>query len=180
MNTNLKQHFEKLFRESTSSDDLFDAFRNAIEKKVKDGELYKILLGNAALSPYEIKMFTEKLCEEFRDLSFDLYMWTGNVLENCNAKDAIEMSLEYYKKAINADNLNYLPYFSLVKIFDPEINIPTQEELLQILKTGLDKVKLKSKIYLALAELYNKLNNLQLKQMYIGLASKTARNENNL
>ena len=174
---NLKLHFEKLFRELSSPDELFDAFKNALENKINDIELYKIFLGNIALSPYEVRMFTEKLCNEFKDLSFDLYMWSASILENCNARNCVEMSFEYYRKAAEADSFSHLPYFSIVKLYNPEIDIPPQKELFQILQNSLEKVKYKSKIYLAMAELYGKLDNLTLKQKYTALAAKLAQYE---
>lgn len=177
MSQNLKVHFEKLFRELSSPDELFDAFKDALENKINDIELYKIFLGNLALSPYEVRMFTEKLCNEFKDLSFDLYMWSAGILENCSQRNSMEMSMEYYRKAAEADSFNHLPYLSMVKLYNPEIDIPPQKELLQILQNGLEKVKYKSKIYLAMAELYGKLDNLLLKQKYSALAAKLARYE---
>jgi hypothetical protein len=177
MDQNIKLHFEKKFRDLNSSGELFDAFRDAIRNKIKDADLYKILLGNIALSPFEIKMFTDKLCTMFPDLSYDLLMWTANILENCSAKNNIELAVEYYKKAAEADGLTHLPYYSIVKIYNPEFDNPPQEELLSLLQRGLEKVRYKSKIYFALAELYGKLNNLPFKHKYTLLAHKSAREE---
>jgi Zn-dependent M32 family carboxypeptidase len=104
-------------------------------------------------------------------------MWSAGVLENSKAKNNIELAVEYYKKAAEADGLTYQPYNSIVKIYNPELDNPPQEELFNLLQRGLERVRYKSKIYFALAELYGKLNNLPLKQKYTMLAHMAQKNE---
>ncbi|MGE5439432.1 MAG: hypothetical protein ACM3UR_06200, partial [Bacteroidota bacterium] len=103
MESKLKLDLEKIFREATSSGELFDSFQKAIKHKLKDAELYKILLSNISLSPDEIKMYTEKLCREYGDIRYDIYMWAANILESMHAGEHLETAFEYYRKAIESN-----------------------------------------------------------------------------
>ena len=57
----IKKNIENVFRGSSSSDELFDYFQEALKHQTNDIGLYKMLLGNPALSSDELKMFAEKL-----------------------------------------------------------------------------------------------------------------------
>ena len=64
MEENVRNIVESAFRQSASSGELFDALKLAINHRLADVELYKILLGNPTLSKYELIMFTEKICKD--------------------------------------------------------------------------------------------------------------------
>jgi len=59
-----KKYLENIFRNSNSPDELFDTFKIAIDRRIQDSSIYRLLLWNKALSPDEIMMFAEKICKE--------------------------------------------------------------------------------------------------------------------
>ncbi len=151
----LKQSIEEVFRISGSPDELFDAFRVAIENKIRDEELYKILLRNKALSVDEISMFAEKICKEFPDLSYNIYFCVGHLLESISSygKHA-EKALHYYKKSAEANPTEDAPYLAIAKMYNREFNLPRFEVIVKTLEDGMLSVKIKSSLCFALAELY--------------------------
>lgn len=175
MESKLKLDLEKIFREATSSGELFDSFQKAIKHKLKDVELYKILLSNIMLSPDEIKMYTEKLCREYREIRYDIYMWAANILESMHAEEHLETAFEYYRKAIESDRTSCQPYLSLAKMYNPELDVPPKKVLLELLKNGLPEVQYKSRLCRAIAELYEVLQDKIMKQKYLAMAAKYAR-----
>ena len=110
----IKKYLEKVFREATSSDELFDAFERSLQYKIKDIQIYKILLGNIVLTSDEIKLFTEKLCSEYPELSPELYMWSGSILESEPTSDNLDSAFRYYKKAISVKPVDHQPYCSIL------------------------------------------------------------------
>lgn len=175
MESKLKLDLERIFREATSSGELFDSFQRALKHKLKDAELYKILLSNIILSPDEIKMYTDKLCREYKEIRYDLYMWAANILESMHAEEHLETAFEYYRKAIEADRTGHQPYISLVKIYNPELDVPPKKVLLEILKSGIEEVKHKSRLCMAIADFYEILQDKSMKQKYLAMAAKYAR-----
>ena len=73
---------ERIFRNSNNSDEIFDAFTEAVKEKIDDVNLYKILLGNHSLSKDEIIMYAEKLCKEFPHHKYEIYMWVASIFQN--------------------------------------------------------------------------------------------------
>ena len=140
---------EKIFRESNSSEELFDAFQLSINTGIKDLELYKILLANPTLSKDEIIMFTEKLGAEFVEGSYDLYMWTANIFEN-NISDYeyVENSLLYYQKFAAIKPHKADPLISALKLYNYEIELPANSLIHKMVTNGVKNVNLKSKVYL--------------------------------
>lgn len=175
MESKLKLDLERVFREATSSGELFDSFQRALKHKLKDAELYKILLSNIILSPDEIKMYTDKLCREYKEIRYDIYMWAANILESMHAEEHHEAAFEYYKKAIEVDRTGHQPYISLVKMYNRDLDIPPKKVLLEILKNGIEEVQHKSKLCMAIADLYGILQDVVMKQKYLAMAAKYAR-----
>lgn len=171
----IKNQLEKIFRESASSDELFDTFQQALSHRLIDADLYKILLGNMALSVDEIKMFTDKLCTEFKDISYDLYLWAGNILENMSDRYNIENAFHYYKKAIDCNPQEYTPYSLLVRMYNPELDIPPKHNLLNLFERGLAEVKSKSYLCKTIAGFYKKLENQVMEKKYMAMAAKYSR-----
>lgn len=177
MESKLRLDLERIFREASSSGELFDSFQKALKHKLKDADLYKILLSNIILTPDEIKMYTEKLCREYKDISYDIYMWAANILESMHAEEHLETAFEYYRKAIETNRSDHQPYIFLVKMYNPELDLPPKKDLLELLKNGLETVRHKSKLCRAIADFYDILQDKMMKQKYLALAAKYARNE---
>lgn len=156
----LKQELEVIFRTSNSSDELFDSFRAAIEKKIHDEDLYKILLRNKALSADEISMFAEKICKEFPDLSYNIYFCVGQLFESISSYGKyLERAFLYYTKAANSKPSLNEPYLAIAKMYNAEFNIPKFETIIQTIEDAIAKVNFKSPLCFSLANLFKKIGN---------------------
>ncbi|MEW6194143.1 MAG: hypothetical protein AB1521_03185 [Bacteroidota bacterium] len=172
------KRIEFVFRNSVSQDELFDAFREAIVLRINDVALYKILLANPALNKDEIKMYTEKLLKEIPGSTFQLCMWTAKVFEN-HAEDyeQLEHAIVYYTKACYHNPESHEPYLDLVKLYNTDMELPSNKKILQIIETGTSSVIYKSKVYFALSDLFKKMNDLNNASKYLALAAKAAERE---
>jgi hypothetical protein len=172
-------YYESIFRNSTSRDEIFDAFNLAVKNKIYDKDLYKILLANPALSNEEIIMYTEKLCKERKELGYDLYNWTGYLFY---LKDRdfslLDNSLYYFQKAFMLNPEEYKPLISALSLYNYEIDLPANADILRLVNTGLSKVKKKSVIYRQLSKHYGKLGNEELCRKFSRLAERSRREEN--
>ncbi len=156
----LKQDLEEIFRTSNSSDELFDAFRVAIDKKIFDEDLYRILLRNKALSTDEISMFAEKICKEFPDLSYNIYFCVGHLFESISYYGKhLEKAFQYYIKASKAKPRSDEPYVAITKMYNRELNIPKFETIVQTVEDAIKIVSLKSSLCFSLAELYKNVGD---------------------
>jgi tetratricopeptide (TPR) repeat protein len=172
----LKKKIETVFRCSNSSDELFDAFRVAIDNKINDEDLYKILLWNKALSVDEIGMYAEKLCKETTDLCFKIYYDVGKILEaNSVYGSSLELALTYYKKASAANPSSFLPYTAVAAMYNKDLNLPRFEKVTDFLIQGLEQVDRKSKICFNLVNLYKKRGNREKERKFQKLGEKYQR-----
>ena len=171
---------ESIFRNSTSPDLLFDAFQEAIKLKVKDPEIFKILLGNPALSTDEIKMFVEKLIKEFPGNANELFKWAAKIFElQQNYHSATHDAINYYKRAHDYKPESFESLIQLLQLYNHELNLPTNKIILEFVETRISAVQLKSKIYYALADHYKKIGDKQREGKFLLLAERAAEIENN-
>lgn len=146
---------ENTFRTSSSSEELFDSFRLAIESNIKDEELYKILLRNKALSIDEISMYTEKICKVYPDISYNIYFCVGQLLESISSYGKHnEKAFLYLKKAADSIPMKNEPYLAMAKMYNSELNIPKFEVIADAIEKGISLVDMKSPVCFALANLY--------------------------
>lgn len=175
----MKKNIEKIFRCSNSGNELFDAFQYAIKNEVGGIELYKILLANPTLTPDEIKMFTETLTKIFKEEASEIYSWTGMILESyANCPTEIEESMNYFIKSWKDDQSNHEPLINLINMFNYDYDVSYNNVILNIATEGAKYVRKKSKVYYALADLFEKKKNIAQKRKYMLLAEKSAREEN--
>lgn len=171
---------ESIFRNSSSPDILFDAFREAIKLKTKDPEIFKILLGNPALSTYEIKMFVEKLIKEFPLHAYDLSIWAAKIFEHKNNHpNSLDDAVHYYKRAHDYKPNLIEPLLSLLSLYNYDLDFPTNKIILEFVEMEISTVQIKNKIYYAFAEHYKKIGDKQLEIKYFALAERSAELENN-
>jgi hypothetical protein len=179
MNRETSAAIEKIFRSSSSPEELFDAFRFAIAKKVSSIDLYKMLIANPALSQDEIIMFTEKIMREFPDSSYEMSMWTAGVFESNQIDyNYLESSVKYYTKALLEQPTECDPLIKLIKLHSTDLEHPANKHILDIVEAGLPGVHKKSKVYYELADLYKRLGNRKKEANYLALAEKAAEREN--
>jgi len=153
----VKKDIEEIFRCSNSSDELFDAFSTAIDLKIKDEELYNILLWNKVLSVDEIRMYAEKLCKEFPDLCFKVYYDVGKILEAASVYGKnLDTAMLYFIKAAKANPSSLLPYTAVAAMYNKELNLPSFDKVTSFLLEGMELVERKSKICFTLVNLYKK------------------------
>ena len=178
MNLDEINRIEEIFRSSTSSDELFDAFQDAIKLKLTDIGLYKILLANPTLSPDEIKLFTEKLIKEIPGSSFDLLMWTGKVFENhTDYFNYVNDALFYYQRAFSVQPESHKPLLSLLGLYNYEISLPINQKIFDVIDKSVSSVNQKSKIYYALSKHYKKCGDSNLEIKYYALAERAVEKE---
>jgi len=171
----IKRELEKIFRESSRPEELFDAFKRAIDNKIEDLPIYKILLGNIALNIDELKMYTEKICTVFPTISSEIYHWAGSIIESDPSNYNLETAYNYYKQSIEIDPNNLPVYQSLLNLYNPDIDFPPLHSLEKIIDKNLERVSQKSKYCKTIATFYGRLDNPQMKTKYASLAAKYSR-----
>lgn len=171
---------ENIFRNANCFEDLFDGFRRALSVKLRDMNMFKVLLANNSLTPDQVSFFTEKLCAEYPDYKYDLCMWSGSVLSSkYNDYNYVEKALSYFLKAINVKKNSAEPYESIAGLYDSDLNMPDINLVTNLLNLGLKESDKKSRICRALADIYGKTNNINMKKRYLALMEKYSRGEKN-
>lgn len=169
---------ESIFRNSNSPDELFDTFNDAIKLKITDLSLYKIFLGNPALSVDELKMFTGKLLKEIPENRFLIGMWAAKIFENRQSGyEFIENAIHYYTLAIESKPEAHEPLLEMIRLFNTELDLHYNRKILDLIDNFIPAVNYKSRVYFALADLYKKKNDLNTASKYLALANKSAERE---
>lgn len=167
-----------IFANGTDFNDLFEAFRDALEQGIKDLELYRLLFWNNSLSPDELCLFGGKLAREFPDIAFDIYMWLANVFEvTYSSYDNFELALLYYRKAaeVRPDHLD--PYMNACDCYDPDLNIPAVDILIDFVKDGIGHMGNKKSLLLRLSRLYEQSGDVEQSEYYRRLADEQGSGE---
>ena len=158
---------EETFRISNSPEELFDSFQLAIAHKIKDPELYKMLLRNKALSTDEISMFAEKVCELNPSFSYNIYFCVAQLFASISSYGKhCEKAFSYFKKAAKAESHNHAPYLAVTKMYNPDFNMPDFEDLTFYVRSGIEYVDEKSKLCFALANLYKSKGDTDSEKIY--------------
>ncbi len=167
------------FTNSTDFNEIFDAFEDALEQKIQDVMLYRLLFWNNSLAPDELCLFGEKLAKEFPHLAYDTYMWLASVFEvTYSSYDNFELAMKYYRKAAQAKPQDEGPYLDAADCYDPDLNIPSADSLINFLKSGLKPVSQKRNILLRLSYLYQVSGNQEQADYYRSLADDLGRSKN--
>ncbi len=171
---------ENIFRNSASSDELFDAFREAINARVVDMDLYKILLGNPALSPDEIKMFTEKLAKDIPEHRVSAFMWTANVFEHEKEDyNKLENAVGYYQRAFEQEPANAVPLIRLLNLYNYDLETQINKTIIDFVVQNVKSVNKKSGTFFSLADLYKRKGDYLLASKYLALGEKATEREAN-
>ncbi len=179
MDRNLKINLEKIFRNSRSSDEIFDAFQLVVYKKICDPDLFRILLANPWLDSDEIVFFANKLAKDNRELAYDIYFWAGQVMQ-CKGFDCgcIEKALLFFKKAAEENPSSNLPYIEALKIFNYDIDYAVNEDIIDFAANPPKEVLNKSEIYENLSMHYSRKGENALSRRCKALAEKLRKEEN--
>jgi hypothetical protein len=178
MKSDQYKKIESVFRGSASRDDLFDAFGDALKHEIYDFDLFKILLANPFITTDEVKMYAEKILKVIPFNSYHILMWTGKILESRSYDFVnLEDSINYYTRAINLRPVEFEPLMSILKLYNHDVESDVNKKILAIVEEGLNRVRIKSRIYYALADLYKRRGESVMEFKYLELAEKSAVNE---
>ncbi len=163
-----------IFTASKDFNQIFDAFEAAINGKSDNIELYRQLFWNKALTPDELCLFGEKLAREFPHIAYDVYMWLANVFELTFFQyDNYELAMAYYRKAAEVKPNEPDPYLDACDCYEPDLNIPPLDQLIEFLKSGVQYVTNPKSLYLRLARLYSILGDEDQSLYYQAKASES-------
>lgn len=166
-------NIEKIFRNSNNNDEIFDAFADAISQEISDLNLYKILLGNKSLSQDEIIMFAEKICKEFPNLSYQIYMWIASIFQNSLLDlNRLNIAFEYYLKASKINPTYTKPYLEMLDLYTYDLDSQLNKKIIEAIKKAEKVVEKKSDFYYKLAAHYKNLNDEISFKKCIKLAEK--------
>ena len=161
------EEIRKRFELSKEFNEIFDAFEEAMQKRIDDIEIYKLLFWNPTLTPDELCLFGEKLAKEFPPVAYDTYMWLADIFEVTYAMyDNHVRSLEYFQKAAAVRADEPTPYLAAAKCYEPDLNIPPVNVLLEFLKKGANSVNNPKILYEQLIELYEYAGNDEMIEYY--------------
>ncbi len=168
------EEIHRRFASSTEFNEIFDAFEEAVNSNIDDLELYRLLFWNSSLSPDELCLFGEKLAKVFPHIEYDVYMWLAKVFEVTFAMyDNYELALVYFNKAAKTKPEVVDTYIAASDCYEPDLNIPPIDFLLEFVKRGLDYVKNPVQLYKRLADLYEKIGDIDECEYYRRLAEET-------
>lgn len=173
MRTYSVEEIRRCFSASTDFNEIFDVFQSALSQKLKDVEPYRLLFWNHSLTPDEIRLFGEKLAAEFPDIAYDVYLWLASVFEvTYSSNDNFELALHYYKKAASIKPAEPDPYLDACDCYDPDLNIPPLNTLIEFVRHGLDHVTGPLTLYRRLAHLYELAGDTVQSEHYRRLADE--------
>ncbi|OGU30934.1 MAG: hypothetical protein A2X67_02485 [Ignavibacteria bacterium GWA2_55_11] len=168
-----------IFASSSDFNRIFDAFEEAVQQRIQDVELYRLLFWNNSLSPDEVCLFGEKLGREFPAIAYDIFMWLASVFEvTYSSYDNFELAMKYYRKASTAKPEEVSPYLDSADCFDPDLNIPPIDGLLEFLRSGIPHVTNKKPLLQRIAYLYEMIGDIEQSQHYRRLADDFGRSVN--
>jgi tetratricopeptide (TPR) repeat protein len=155
------------FSKSADFNEIFDAFEDALEQRLQDVELYRLLFWNHVLTPDELCLFGEKLAKEFPNIAYDVYMWLASVFEvTYSSYDNYDLCVEYYRKAAHVKPSEMDPYLDACDCYEPDLNIPPIDILIDFVKSGLDHVGNPKTLYSRLSRLYQLAGDNDLSEYY--------------
>lgn len=161
------EEIRKRFESSKEFNEIFDAFEQALAQRLDDIGLYQQLFWNNTLTPDELCLFGEKLAKEFSSLAYDAYLWLAHIFEvSYSMYDNHERALEYFGKAACARPGENTPYLEAAKCYEPDLNIPPVQSLVDFLKRGVRTSSVPKELYERLIELYDYLGNDEMIEYY--------------
>ena len=163
------------FAGSNEFNEIFDAFEDAVNQRLNDLELYRLLFWNHSLTPDELCLFGEKLVKDFPEMSYEVYRWLASVFAvTYSAYDNYELAFSYYRKAALSRPSDPTPYLDASDCYEPDLNIPPIDGLIDFLKFGLDQVADAEPILRRLSRLYSILGDTDLSEYYRMKADEAA------
>lgn len=151
-----RDDIRRIFTSAEGFNELFDALEEAIRCRIDDVELYRLLFWNKSLRQDELVFFGERVAGEFPNLAYDIYMWLAKVLQTAfSQSDHYETAIVYFQKAAMINPNSPDPYLNACDCYEPDLNIPPVETLIELVKKGLEKAENQKSLYARLAYLYH-------------------------
>ena len=167
MRSYTQEEIRRCFSSSTDFNEIFDAFQSAIAQQIRDLEPYRLLFWNHSLTADEVRLFGEKLAQEFPELAYEVYLWLAGIFEvTYSSSDNFELALHYYQKAAAARPEEPDPYLDACDCYDPDLNIPPLTVLIDFLREGVRHVGSPATLYRRLAHLCELAGNTEQSDMY--------------
>jgi hypothetical protein len=167
------EEIKRRFEFSSDFNEIFDAFEEALSKKVREIDLYRLLFMNPSLSPDELCLFGEKLAKEVREFAFDIYIWLARVFEATHSMlDNYELTFAYYRKAASVRPDIIDSYLRAADCYEPDLNIPPIARLIEFLKSGTEHVGQPKELYERLVYFYEILGNDEMQEFFRRKASE--------
>jgi tetratricopeptide (TPR) repeat protein len=161
------EEIRKRFELSREFNEIFDAFEQALEQRLDDMEMYERLFWNHTLTPDELCLFGEKLAKEFPPLAYDTYMWLAEVFEvTYSMFDNYELALTYFIKAAQVNPTGLAPYLKAASCYEPDLNIPPVDQLIEFIKKGAEHVVQAKVLYEKLIHFYDIVGNDEMRSFY--------------
>lgn len=169
------EEIRRCFSTSRDFNEIFDVFQSALSQKLKDVEPYRLLFWNHSLTPDEVRLFGEKLANEFPDLAYDVYLWLASIFEvTLSSADNYELAVYYYQKAALVKPAEPDPYLDACDCYDPDLNIPPLASLIDFVEHGVGHVANPTSLYKRLAHLYELAGNPEQSEYYRRKADEPA------
>ncbi|HEX9829400.1 MAG TPA: hypothetical protein VGB10_04235, partial [Bacteroidota bacterium] len=148
-------------------------FEDALKQNIQDIDLYRLLFWNHALGPDELCLFGEKLAKEFPSIAYDVFMWLASVFEvTYSSYDNFELAIKYYRRAAASKPAEVDPYLDACDCYDPDLNIPPADTLIDFLKSGLGNVMNKKTLLMRISQMYQLIGEQDLSDYYRDLANE--------
>jgi tetratricopeptide (TPR) repeat protein len=147
--------------------EIFDAFESAVAQRLEDVELYRLLFWNHSLTTEELCLFGEKLASEFPNIAYDVYMWLASVFEvTYSVYDNYDLAVRYYKKAASVRPEEPEPYLDAADCYEPDLNIPPIDALIEFLREGTEHVVNRKSLYQRLSYLFELVGDNEQSEFY--------------
>ena len=170
------EEIHRCFSRSGDFNEILDAFQAALAMKLRDPENYRSLFWNRSLSSDEICFFGEKLAAELPEHSYDVVLWIASVFEVMHSsEDNYDLALRYYMRAAELKPDQPGPYLSACECYDPDLNIPPVQVLIEFVKRGLPHVADPGLLYNRLALLCELSGDPEQGAIYRGKAGEKKR-----
>jgi hypothetical protein len=161
------EEIQKCFESSRDFNEIFDAFEQALARKIEDVGLYRTLFWNHSLTPDEICLFGEKVARAFPPLAYETYLWLARVFETTYSMfDNFKLAVEYYAKAAAVRPSEQDPYIRAADCYDADLNIPAVDTLIDFLRLGEDLVDDPQPLHQRLAYLYSVTGDHEKSEYY--------------
>ena len=161
------EEIRKRFEQSNSFNDIFEAFEQAMQKRIDDIGLYRSLFWNHTLTLEEICMFGEHLAEQIPAVAYDSYMWLANVFAiTQSANDNFALAVKYYQKAASSRPAETSPYLDAADCYNHDLNIPSMDVLIEFLKKGSEIVPAPKPLFQRLSIFFELKGNDEMSQFY--------------